>query len=396
MAIPARIKSFFMDGPAAVPFVDKIFSFLYFLMFDRRLIQYFDWGLLLIALLIAGIGLLLLYSAVQTSEIRSILYYKQMVWLSLGFLVMVAVFLFNYKHLDQWSLIIYIGCVGLLLLVFVFGKHVGGSTRWLAIGPFTLQPSEPVKLGVIIILAKYLASAVKPAGLDLKDLIPPMVLTGIPFLLVAAQPDLGTAGTIALIAATMVIFAKIERKTLVFFILVIAVTLPLGWNLLEPYQQERILTLIFPNRDPLGAGYHIRQSKIAVGSGMLFGKGYLDGTQKMLAFLPEQHTDFIFSVLAEEWGFVGSFAVLFLYLFLIAFGLNVAYACRDKFGAILAVGITAMFFWQVFTNIGMVIGIMPVVGMPLPLMSYGGSSILTSFIGLGLLMNISMRKFMKD
>jgi len=365
-------------------------------MFDRRLIQYFDWGLLVITLMIAGIGLMMLNSAVQTSGLLSILYYKQMIWLSVGFLVMVASFLFNYKHLDQWSLIIYFGCVALLLLVLVFGKDAGGSTRWLAIGPFTLQPSEPVKLGVIIILAKYLSNAVKPKGLDLKDMIPPMILTGIPFLLVATQPDLGTAGTIGLIAATMAIFAKIERKTLLFFILVLAVILPIGWNLLEPYQQERLLTLIFPNRDPLGAGYHIRQSKIAVGSGMLFGKGYLNGTQKMLSFLPEQHTDFIFSVLAEEWGVAGSFAVLFLYLFLIVFGLNVAYGCRDKFGAILAVGITAMFFWQIFINIGMVIGIMPVVGMPLPLMSYGGSSILTSLIGLGLLMNISMRRFMKD
>ncbi|HMA86737.1 MAG TPA: rod shape-determining protein RodA [Desulfosalsimonadaceae bacterium] len=365
-------------------------------MFDRRLIQYFDWGLLFITLIISGIGLMLLYSAVQTGGIRSILYYKQMIWLSGGFLVMIASFLFNYKHLDQWALMIYLGCVMLLLLVLVFGRQAGGSTRWLVIGPLTLQPSEPVKLGMIIILAKYFANAVKPNGLDLRDLIPPMVLTGIPFLLVATQPDLGTAGTIALIAATMALFAKIERKTLLFFILVLVVILPLGWNLLEPYQQERLLTLIFPNRDPLGAGYHIRQSKIAVGSGMLFGKGYLDGTQKMLSFLPEQHTDFIFSVLAEEIGFVGSFAVLFLYLFMIVFGLNVAYACRDKFGAILAVGITAMFFWQIFINIGMVIGIMPVVGMPLPLMSYGGSSILTSLISLGLLMNISMRRFMKD
>ena len=309
---------------------------------------------------------------------------------------MILSFLFNYKHLDNWSPIIYIVFILLLVCVHVFGKHVGGSTRWLSIGPFTLQPSEPVKLGVIIILAKYFAGAVKPSGLDLRDLVAPMVLTGIPFLLVATQPDLGTAGTLALIAATMALFAKIEKKTLFFFILLLLVIIPVGWNLLEPYQQERILTLFFPNRDPLGAGYHIRQSKIAVGSGMLLGKGYLHGTQKMLSFLPEQHTDFIFSVLAEEWGFLGSFGVLFLYFFLIVFGLNVAYACRDKFGTILAIGIIAMFFWQIFINIGMVIGIMPVVGMPLPLMSYGGSSILTSLIGLGLLMNISMRRFMKD
>src|SRR6056297_524631 len=196
-------------------------------MFDRRLIQYFDWGLLFITLIISGIGLMLLYSAVQTGGIRSILYYKQMIWLSGGFLVMIASFLFNYKHLDQWALMIYLGCVMLLLLVLVFGRQAGSSTRWLVIGPLTLQPSEPVKLGMIIILAKYFANAVKPNGLDLRDLIPPMVLTGIPFLLVATQPDLGTAGTIALIAATMALFAKIERKTLLFFTLVLVVILPL-------------------------------------------------------------------------------------------------------------------------------------------------------------------------
>ncbi|MBS3757636.1 MAG: rod shape-determining protein RodA [Desulfobacterales bacterium] len=365
-------------------------------MFDRRLVQYFDWGLLVVTLMIAGIGLMLLYSAVNTGGIRCILYYKQMIWLSAGFFIMILSFTFNYKYLDKWSPYIYIGCILLLVGVLIFGKHVGGSTRWLAVGPVSLQPSEPVKLGVVIILARYFSNGVKPSGLNLRDLILPIILIGLPFFLIASQPDLGTAGTIVLIGATMALFTKIEKKTLFFFILILVIILPIGWNLLEPYQQERILTLIFPNRDPLGAGYHIRQSKIAVGSGMLFGKGYLNGTQKMLAFLPEQHTDFIFSVLAEEWGFLGSFGVLFLYLFLIVFGLNIAYACRDKFGTILSVGITAMFFWQIFINIGMVIGLMPVVGMPLPLMSYGGSSIVTAFLGVGLLMNISMRRFMKD
>jgi rod shape determining protein RodA len=249
---------------------------------------------------------------------------------------------------------------------------------------------------MIIVLAKYFAAAVKPSGLNIRDLALPMGLTAVPFLLIATQPDLGTAGILVLIAGSMALFAKIEKTTLMGFMLLCIVILPIGWNLLEPYQQERILTLVFPNNDPLGAGYHIRQSKIAVGSGMLFGKGYLEGTQKTLSFLPEQHTDFIFSVLAEEWGFIGAFGAILLYLLLIGFGLNIAFLCRDKFGTILAVGVTAMFFWQVFINIGMVIGIMPVVGMPLPLMSYGGSSMLTALLGIGLLMNVSMRRFMKD
>ena len=369
-------------------------------MFDRRLVTYFDWGLLAITLMIVSVGLLQLYSAVHADGILHLLYYKQMIWLAGGFLLMLLVFLFNYKQLDKWALPIYFICILSLVAVQIAGKHVGGSTRWLAFGPLTIQPSEPVKLGMIVVLAKYFAGRVKPSGLNLRDLTSPTLLIALPFALIAIQPDLGTAGTLALIAGSMALFAKIEKKTLMGIILVCAVILPIflpvGWGLLEPYQQERILTLVFPDNDPLGAGYHIRQSKIAVGSGMLMGKGYLNGTQKMLAFLPEQHTDFIFSVLAEEWGFLGSFGVLFLFLLLIGFGLNIAYTCRDKFGTLLAVGVTAMFFWQIFINIGMVIGIMPVVGMPLPLMSYGGSSIVTALLGIGLLMNISMRRFMKD
>lgn len=365
-------------------------------MFDRRLITYFDWGLLAITLLIAGVGMLQLYSAVHAGGMRHVFYYKQMVWMSAGTFLMVLAFFFNYRHLDKWALFIYIACIVLLVCVLGFGRQAGGSTRWLVVGPLTIQPSEPVKLGLIIVLAKCFANSVKPYGLNLRDLAAPALLTALPFFLIASQPDLGTAGLILLIAGSMAIFTKIERKTLIGLFLLFVIILPVGWNLLEPYQQERIVTLIFSNRDPLGAGYHIRQSKIAVGSGMLMGKGYLNGTQKMLAFLPEQHTDFIFSVLAEEWGFLGAFTVLLLFLLLLLFGLNIAYCSRDKFGTILAVGITAMFFWQIFINVGMVIGILPVVGMPLPLMSYGGSSTLTALAGIGLLMNISMRRFMKD
>lgn len=347
-------------------------------------------------LALVGIGLLELYSAVHSGGMRHVFYYKQMIWLSAGFLIMIMAFLFNYKLLDRWALPIYLVCIFLLIGVLLFGKEVGGSTRWLVVGPLTVQPSEPAKIGIILVLAKYFAGSVKPSGLNLRDLALPMLFTAVPFILIAAQPDLGTAGTIVLIAGSMTLFSKVEKLTLFAFILLFVVILPIGWQLLEPYQQERILTLVFPNNDPLGAGYHIRQSKIAVGSGMLFGKGYLNGTQKTLCFLPEQHTDFIFSVLAEEWGFAGAFSLLFLFLLLVGFGLNIAYACRDKFGTILAIGITAMFFWQIFINIGMVIGIMPVVGMPLPLISYGGSAMLTALLGIGLLLNVSMRRFMKD
>ncbi len=367
-------------------------------MFDRRLINYFDWGLLGITLFICALGLILLYSAVSVDEcsLQKAIFYKQLVWYGLGLVIMFFSFIFSYKHLDKLAPVIYMGSMILLASVHLFGKHVGGSTRWLAIGPFTLQPSEPIKIAVIIILARYFAHNVKKTGISFRRLLIPMVLTAIPFFLVATQPDLGTAGTILLIAGSMTIFAKIDRRTFICFVLIAIVAIPVGWKALEPYQKERVMTLLAPDKDPLGAGYHIRQSKIAVGSGLTFGKGYMQGTQKKLLFLPEQHTDFIFSVLAEEWGFAGSIFLLFLFLMLIAFALNIAHGCRDSFGTILSVGVAAMIFWQVFINMGMVMGLMPVVGMPLPLISYGGSSVFTMFIGIGILMNVSMRRFNKQ
>lgn len=367
-------------------------------MFDRRLIQYFDWGLLLLILLLGSIGIALVYSAVNAGDNNPLshLYLKQMCWFGGGLLLMIVSFLFSYRRIEKWAPLIYVICIALLVAVFFVGQSVGGANRWLDFGAFTLQPSEPVKLAVILILARYFAGHIKPAGMGLRELVPAVALAGLPFVLILKQPDLGTAGLIALIAVTMTVFAKIRRRTFVILVITTAVILPLGWFLLEDYQRTRILMLFFPESDPLGGGYHILQSKIAVGSGMLFGKGFMQGTQNILSFLPEQHTDFIFSVLSEEWGFAGSLLLLMLFVLLIAFGLNIAYACRDDFGTMLAVGITAMIFWQAVINIGMVMGLMPVVGMPLPLISYGGSSIVTSLLGLGILMNISMRRFMKD
>lgn len=365
-------------------------------MFDRRLLQNFDWGLLGVTLILCTTGLMILYSAVSVDEPGNMMpiFYKQMAWQGIGLLLMALMFLFSYKSLDKWASMIYFFSVLLLVFVLLFGRQAGGSTRWLVLGPFTFQPSELVKIAVIIVLARYFSKNVKGEGLGFRDLLKPIGLTAIPFFLVLIQPDLGTAGTIALIAASMALFVKIERRTFVCFILIAVFTVPAGWQFLHPYQKERVMTLLSPEKDPLGTGYHIRQSKIAVGSGLIVGKGYLQGTQKKLSFLPEQHTDFIFSVLSEEFGFAGSMFLIGLFVVLMAFGLNIAHVCRDSFGAILCVGVTVMIFWQVFINMGMVTGIMPVVGMPLPLISYGGSSVITLMIGVGILMNVSMRRFL--
>ena len=367
-------------------------------MFDRRLVQNFDWGLLGIAMLIGCLGLAALYSAV-TAEIpapQKILFYKQLIWFMIGLCAMVFSFLFNYKLLDRWSQPIYVICIFMLISVLVFGKYVGGSRRWLIFGPISIQPSELVKISIIAILAHYYSKDAYTRGFTLRELIRPFVLTMIPIVLIVRQPDLGTAMLIVLIAAAMTIFVKIERRSLIYLIVSSGVIIPLIWFFLKPYQKQRILVFLDPDRDPLGAGYHIIQSKIAIGSGMVSGKGFLKGTQNALSFLPEEHTDFIFSVLAEEWGFIGSITLIVFFFILIFWGLNVAMACREPFGTILAVGITSMIFWQVLINIGMAMGLMPVVGVPLPFISYGGSSVLTTAIGIGLLLNVSMRRFLLD
>lgn len=367
-------------------------------MFDRRLVQYFDWGLLGLTVVIGCIGLATLYSAVtaETPSPQKVLFFKQLIWFAIAMAAMVASFMFNYKLLDRWSQPIYTICILLLICVLVFGKYVGGSKRWLILGPISIQPSELVKIAVIAVLARYYSKDAYTRGFTLRELIRPFILTMIPILLIVKQPDLGTAMLIVLIAGTMTVFVKIERRSLISLIVSSSIIIPMIWFFLKEYQKQRILVFLDPDRDPLGAGYHIIQSKIAIGSGMIGGKGFLKGTQNALSFLPEEHTDFIFSVLAEEWGFIGSIVLILLFLVLIFWGLNVAIACREPFGTILAVGITAMIFWQVFINIGMAMGLMPVVGVPLPFISYGGSSALTIAIGIGLLLNVSMRRFLLE
>ncbi len=365
-------------------------------MIDRRLVQYFDWWMLTLIFVVGAFGLVALYSAVHAGAhtAQAGLFTKQLIWYGAGSVVMVTAFLFNFKNYERYGHLIYILCVVMLVAVLLFGKYVGGSKRWLVFGPISVQPSEIVKLAVIIVLAKYYARVSTTKGLNFRELLPPFVLTAIPFILIVRQPDLGTAMVLALIAGSMTLYVKIKRRILICLGASCSLAVPLVWLLLKGYQKQRILTFLNPDRDPLGAGYHIIQSKIAVGSGMLTGKGFLKGTQNALDFLPEQHTDFIFSVLAEEWGFMGAMTVLLAFLLLITWGLQIAQRSRDPFGTVLAVGVTAMISWQVFINIGMVMGLMPVVGVTLPFISYGGSSVITMMAGVGLLLNVSMRRFL--
>jgi rod shape determining protein RodA len=363
--------------------------------FDRRLVEYFDWGLLGIVLILGCLGIVVLYSAVAAGAgaDHSVIITKQLIWYGIGMTAMIISFTFGYKTLEKYADFIYLGSIVLLVGVLLSGKVISGAQRWLILGPLSIQPSEIAKLTVVIMLARHYSKVASERGLTWRELTIPCLITVIPFLLIVKQPDLGTAMMIVLIAASMTLFVKIERRTLIAILTGCIVIVPMVWFFLKGYQKQRILTFLNPDMDPLGAGYHIIQSKIAIGSGMISGRGFLKGSQNVLAFLPEQHTDFIFSVLAEEWGFVGSSVIILMFLFLIMWGLNVANGCRDSFGTILAVGVTTMIGWQVVINIGMVMGLMPVVGVPLPFISYGGSSIVTMMVCIGILLNISMRRF---
>jgi rod shape determining protein RodA len=365
-------------------------------MIDRRLVQYFDWWLLCLIMAIAACGLVALSSAVKfgTDSDMAILFTRQLAWYGMGFGALVITFLFNYKYYERYSYLIYIACILMLVGVLLFGKHVAGSRRWLGIGPFSIQPSEMVKLAVILVVARYYTRIVRDEGITLRELVWPALLTAIPFILIVKQPDLGTAMMVFLIVASMTLYIKIERRTLILLVTGGSMMIPIVWTFLKGYQKQRILTFLNPERDPLGTGYHIIQSKIAIGSGMLTGKGYFKGSQNTLEFLPEQHTDFIFSVLAEEWGLIGGFLLITLFLLIILYALQIAQRSRDPFGTIMVVGVTAMMAWQVFINAGMVMGLLPVVGVTLPFISYGGSSVITIMAGMGLLLNVSMRRFM--
>lgn len=368
-------------------------------MFDRRLIEHFDWVLLALVLILAGMGILTLYSAVNASAIAGQapgppVYLKQLYWFFLGLMAMIFAFLFNYKWLYRFGGVIYSACIVLLLVVLVAGKEVSGSQRWLTFGPVSFQPSEMMKIGVPILLARYYSDQITQEGFELRNLWKPIAWSLLPFLLIAKQPDLGTGLVVLLIAGSMTLFVKIERRSLILLSGVGVFMASAAWFFLEEYQKQRIAIFMNPGKDPLGAGYHIIQSKIAVGSGMFWGKGFLEGTQNALSFLPEQHTDFIFSVLAEEWGFLGSAVFVLFYVGLIVWGLSIAIRSKEPFGTVLAVGITSMMFWQAVINVGMALGLLPVVGVPLPLISYGGSSLLVTLIGVGILLNISMRRFM--
>jgi rod shape determining protein RodA len=355
----------------------------------------FDWALFVAVAAIAVIGVVNLYSATSATGIalRDI-YITQIYWLTFGAIVGVLVAAIDYRHYERHGYVAFGAGIVLLLLVFLLGTTIRGSNRWIQIYSFTLQPSELMKILLIIALAKYLHNDPKTDGRTLLDLVGPGLIVLLPVGLILLQPDLGTAMILALIFGTIMVLTKLKVRSLVMLVVAFAASAPLTWTyLLRGYQQERLSAFLDPNTDLLDSGWHAHQSQVAIGSGGLWGKGFMQGTQNQYGFLPDQFSDFPFSVWAEEQGLVGVLLLLGLYVFLILWGLKIASQAKDRFGAVLAVGVSAMIFWHTVINIGMVSGLLPIVGLTLPLFSYGGSSVLTIMSGVGLLMNVSMRRF---
>src|SRR5688572_22419421 len=355
----------------------------------RKLRFRFDWALTLSAATVAGMGLVNLWSAVH--ERRSSRFSQQIQWLGLGAAVFLGVAAFDYRNIARLGYVMHAAGVAMLTAVLLFGKTVGGGRRWFDLGPFHLQPSELVQLLTIVALGKYLNDTPALEGRTWRHLAVPVLIAALPFLLIAKQPDFGTAFLLLMIFFTIMMTARLRLKTLVTIVGLAAIAaFPIYQHLMHEYQRKRVEAFFNPNS---AGAYQARQALNAIGSGRFFGKGFMHGTQIRLRHFPALWTDFPFAVWAEEWGFAGCAVLLLAYLVLILWILKIAGEARDRFGATVCVGVAAMIFWHVIINIGMVSGTLPVVGVTLPLISYGGSSVLTTAAALGLVMNVSVRRF---
>jgi rod shape determining protein RodA len=361
------------------------------LRLDRRLLHNVDWPLLGAAFFIIGLSLVCLWSLNPGRGISGLVW-RQLSWVGIGLVGLIIVISVDYRNLVRAAPVLYVLGVGMLLSVFVLGRTVSGARRWIHLGPLTVQPSELFKLIFIITLAWALTSG-RTERLSRAVLAGTFVLLGVPFLMVVRQPDLGTALVLVPVLAATLVGLGVSLRMLGFISLGVVASMPLGWLVLKPYQRDRLLVYLDPFRDPLGTAYNVIQAKIAIGSGQLLGKGVGGATQSRLSFLPERHTDFIFAVFAEMWGFLGCLVLIVAYVLLVLRGFEIAASTREPRGRILALGVTTVFAAQILINIGMVTGLLPIVGIPLPLMSYGGSSMVVSLTALGLLLSIRMRQF---
>ena len=359
-------------------------------MIDRRLLENFDFILFFTTVVLCLVGIIFIKSATSMLEID---YAKrQLLYFSIGLIGLIIAVTFNYSKIAKHTILIYTLSVLLLIMVLLIGKGIGGAKRWLSLGIVGFQPSELFKITSILMIAYYLDKASKRVS-KFKILICVFLIVILPILLIIVQPDLGTAISLIFVIFTVVFVSEGNIRNMLIITGMGLASCPFLWKFLRTYQKKRLLVFINPDVDPLGAGYAIIQSKIAVGVGGLFGYGWKRGYQTHLNFIPEHHTDFIFSTIAEEWGFIGACVLLLLYAVLFWRMFNIATLTRDKLGLLIIVGIISLFAVHIFVNIGMAIGIMPITGLTLPFLSYGGSSLIVNMFLVGLVLNIGMRRF---
>jgi len=351
-----------------------------------------DWGLLAATLLLAAVGLATVHSA--SAELPVDYLPRQALWVAAGLVLMAILIAIDYHTLIETSLPIYLGALALLVLVLFIGVGPGGTRSWLGIGGFRLgQPAELAKLATALLLARYLATADR-RHLRMREILVAAAVAALPIGLVVAQPDYGSAAMFVPLVASMLLIAGVRLRHLAIGVALCLALGALTWGFgMKNYQRQRVVTFLSPDSDPQGAGYQVRQSKIAVGSGELTGKGYRQGTQSQLRFLPARHTDFVFAVLAEEWGFVGAAAVLGLYAAWILSALKIAMRSRDREGILLVAGLVSIFSVHVAYNTAMVVGFVPITGIPLPFLSYGGSFTLMNFAAAGLILSVDLRRY---
>ncbi len=356
----------------------------------RHKLGQMSWGLVALLVMVAVMGFAMLYSAANGS--LEPWASRQMIRFGVGMVLMFIVAMIDIRQLHRFAYVFFVVALLLLVAVEVMGRVGMGAQRWIDLGVFQLQPSELMKLALVLALARYF-HGLGPEGIaKMKALIGPIILIGVPTALVLKQPDLGTAMLLAAGGVALCFAAGIQWRYFIGAGVAFAAALPVGWQMLHDYQRQRILTYLDPSSDPLGAGYHILQSKIALGSGGMFGKGFMAGTQSHLEFLPEMQTDFIFTMLAEELGMAGALLLLVLYVLIIAYGIGVSLRATSQFGRLVALGVTVTFFLYVFINIAMVTGLVPVVGVPLPLISYGGTAMMTLMVGFGMLASVHVHR----
>jgi rod shape determining protein RodA len=350
-----------------------------------------DFNFLGTAIVIAAIGCVLIYSATYFDDPTLDILRKQILWLGIGLVLMSLCLFVDYHVFFDIAPFLYGLGIVLLLYLMAFGRLTANVRSWIHIGAFQFQPSEFMKIFTAIMLAKFFDNHER-AYMDFKSFFRAMLIIAVPVGLILMQPDFGTAATFFPLVAVAMFFGGIRWRIWAVMIVIVALLALGGYSIMKPYQKDRIITFLNPDRDPLGKGYQVTQAKIAIGSGGIHGKGFRQGTQAKLDFLPAHHTDFIFATLGEEWGFIGVVIVLGLYLFLIMQALTFAKKARDRGGAFLAICLISFFIFHIFINVAMQIGVLPTTGIPLPLISYGGSSTMMFLMAIGLMLNVDMRR----